>query len=140
MWRYVLRRLLLVLPTIFVPLLLVFLMLRLAPGDPAAQVLGDQATPDQVSALRHEMGLDAPMAIQFLLWLKHVLTLDLGASFFFKQKIVDILPSYALVTVQVATLALLIAVVVGALAGVAAALSPWRCCACRCRNSGSRCC
>ena len=123
MWRYVLRRLLLVLPTIFVPLLLVFLMLRLAPGDPAAQVLGDQATPDQVSALRHEMGLDAPMAIQFLLWLKHVLTLDLGASFFFKQKIVDILPSYALVTVQVATLALLIAVVVGALAGVAAALN-----------------
>lgn len=123
MLGYIGRRLLLVLPTIFVPLLLVFLLLRLAPGDPAAQVLGDQATPDQVAALRHEMGLDLPMAIQFVIWLKHVVTLDLGTSFFFKQKIIDILPAYALVTVQVALLALLIAIVVGACAGVAAALN-----------------
>ena len=122
MLRYIGRRLLLVLPTIFVPLVLVFLLLRLAPGDPAAQILGDQATPDQVAALRHEMGLDQPLAIQFAIWLKHVLTLDLGSSLFFKQRIVDILPPYALVTIQVALFALLIAIVVGACAGVAAAL------------------
>jgi peptide/nickel transport system permease protein len=122
MLRYIGKRLLLVLPTIVVPLVLVFLLLRLAPGDPAAQVLGDQATPDQVAALRHDMGLDQPLALQFLFWLKHVATLDLGSSFFFKQKIVDILPSYALVTLQVAALALIIALVLGAVAGVAAAL------------------
>src|ERR1700678_3554858 len=98
MIRYIGQRLFLVLPTIFVPLLLVFLLLRLAPGDPAAQILGDQATPDQVAALRHEMGLDQRMAIQFAVWLKHVLSLDLGSSLFFKQRSVDILPSYAVVT------------------------------------------
>ncbi len=122
MLRYIGRRLLLVLPTIFVPLVLVFLLLRLAPGDPAAQVLGDQATPEQVAALRHELALDQPLVVQFVLWLKHVLTLDLGSSFFFRQKVIDILPGYAFVTVQVAALALVIAMLVGATAGVAAAL------------------
>jgi len=122
MWRYIGRRLLLAPPTIFVPLVLVFLLLRLSPGDPAAQVLGDQATPDQVAALRHEMALDQSLAVQFVLWLKHVLTLDLGSSFFFRQKVIDILPSYALVTVQVAALALVLAMLIGAAAGVAAAL------------------
>src|SRR5580658_8095361 len=150
MIRYIGRRLLLVLLTIFVPLMLVFLLLRLAPGDPAAQILGDQATPDQVAALRHEMGLDQPMAIQFAIWLKHVLTLDLGSSLFFKQRIVDMLPPYALVTIQVALLALLIAIVVGACAGVAAALKrdTWvdrglvalAVLCLSCPNSGSRCC
>jgi peptide/nickel transport system permease protein len=105
-----------------VPLALVFLLLRLAPGDPAAQVLGDQATPEQVAALRHELGLDQPLAFQFALWLKHVLTLDLGSSFFFKQRVIDVLPSYALVTVQVAALALIMAMLIGGSAGVVAAL------------------
>jgi peptide/nickel transport system permease protein len=123
MIRYIVQRLLLVLPTIFVPLLLVFLLLRLAPGDPAAQILGDQATPDQVAALRHDMGLDLPLAIQFVAWLKGVLTLHLGTSFFFRQSVVDVLPAYAFVTLQIALLALFIAVVIGAVAGVVAALN-----------------
>jgi ABC-type microcin C transport system permease subunit YejB len=91
MIRYIGRRLLLVVPTIFVPLVLVFLLLRLAPGDPAAQILGDQATPDQVAALRHEMGLDEPLVVQFVLWLKGILTLHLGSSFFFKRPVVEVL-------------------------------------------------
>ena len=123
MIRYIGQRLLLVLPTIFVPLLLVFLLLRLAPGDPAAQILGDQATPDQVAALRHDMGLDQPLAIQFVVWLKSVLTLHLGASFFFRQPVVDVLPAYAFVTLQIALLALFIALVIGACAGIVAALN-----------------
>ena len=123
MARYIARRLLYILPTIFVPLILVFLLLRLAPGDPAAQILGDQATPDQVAALRHEMGLDQPLVVQFVLWLKGVLTLRLGDSFFFKQPVVAVLPSYAFVTIQIASLALIIALVIGASAGVIAALN-----------------
>ena len=122
MLRYVGRRLLLVPPTIFVPLVLVFLLLRLAPGDPAAQVLGDQATPDQVAALRHEMGLDQPLVFQFIVWLKDVLTLQLGSSFFFRRPVIEVLPDYAFVTIQVALLALFIALVIGACAGVVAAL------------------
>ena len=56
MVSYLGRRLLLLLPTAAVPLLLVFFMLRLAPGDPASILAGDQATPEQVEALRHELG------------------------------------------------------------------------------------
>jgi peptide/nickel transport system permease protein len=123
MIRYIGQRLFLVLPTIFVPLLLVFLLLRLAPGDPAAQILGDQATPDQVAALRHDMGLDQPLAIQFVVWLKGVLTLHLGMSFFFRQPVAEVLPAYAFVTLQIALLALFIALVIGACAGVVAALN-----------------
>ncbi|MBV9491978.1 MAG: ABC transporter permease [Verrucomicrobia bacterium] len=122
MITYILRRLLYMLPTIFVPLVLVFLLLRLAPGDPAAQILGDQATPEQISALRHQLGLDQPLLIQFVIWLKGVLTLQLGDSLFFHQPVLEVIPAYAVVTVQIAALALLIAIIIGLIAGVLAAI------------------
>ena len=83
MGRYLLRRLGYMLPTIVVPMVLVFLLLRLSPGDPAAMSLGDQATTTQIAALRHEMGLDRALPIQFANWAGHVLTLQLGESLFF---------------------------------------------------------
>lgn len=116
------RRVLLLLPTIAVPLILVFLLLRLSPGDPAAQILGDQATPQQIAALRQEMGLDQPFVVQFVLWAKNILSLQLGQSFFFRKPVVEVIPAYAAVTVQVAALALVLAVIGGMLAGTAAAL------------------
>ena len=75
MLRFLGQRLLLMIPTIVVPLVLVFLLLRLAPGDPAAQILGDQATPGEIAALRTEMGLDLPLPVQFVFWAKNVVTL-----------------------------------------------------------------
>jgi ABC-type dipeptide/oligopeptide/nickel transport system permease component len=60
MLRYLLKRFLLILPTIFVPLIIVFLLLRLSPGDPAGMLLGDQATPEQIEALRTQLGLNEP--------------------------------------------------------------------------------
>ena len=122
MGAYIRRRLLYMLPTIFVPLVLVFLLLRLAPGDPAGQILGDQATPEQIAALRHTLGLDQPLPVQFLLWLKGVLTLQLGDSLFFHQPVAQILPAYAGVTLEIALVALLIAVLLGLIAGIIAAL------------------
>jgi peptide/nickel transport system permease protein len=122
MGRFILRRLLLTLPTIFVPLTIVFVLLRLAPGDPAGQILGDQATPDQVAALRHELGFDRALPIQFVLWLKNILSLNLGESLFFHQPVAALIPSYALVTIQVAILAMALALLVGSTAGVLAAL------------------
>lgn len=122
MGRYILRRLLHALPTIFVPLVLVFILLRLAPGDPAAQILGDNATVDQIEALRHTLGLDQPMPVQFVLWLKNILTLQLGNSLFFRKPVIEIIPEYAFVTLQVAFAALLIAVVIGVTAGIISAI------------------
>jgi peptide/nickel transport system permease protein len=122
MGRFILRRLLLTLPTIFVPLAIVFVLLRLAPGDPAGQILGDQATPEQVAALRHELGLDRALPVQFVLWLRNILSLNFGDSLFFHRPVADLIPSYALVTFQVAIAALALALLMGSAAGVLAAL------------------
>lgn len=122
MAKYIGRRLLYSLPTIFVPLILVFFLLRLAPGDPAAQILGDNATPEQITALRQQLGLDQPLPVQFLLWLKGLFTLQLGNSLFFNKPVLELIPSYAAVTLQVTVLALLIALIIGLVAGIGAAL------------------
>jgi peptide/nickel transport system permease protein len=122
MARYILRRLLLVLPTIFVPLVIVFVLLRLSPGDPAGQILGDQATPEQVAALRHDLGLDRSLPVQFVFWLEKILMLHLGDSLFFHRPVADLIPSYALVTFEIAVVALALALAVGVGAGILAAL------------------
>jgi peptide/nickel transport system permease protein len=122
MMKFVGRRLASLLPTIFVPLVLVFLLMRLAPGDPAALILGDQATPEQAAALRHELGFDRALPVQFVLWLGNILRLRLGDSLFFHRPVIDILPEYTMVTLQVAVLALVIAMLLGLVAGIVAAI------------------
>ena len=123
MLRYLGKRFLLILPTIIVPLLLVFLLLRLSPGDPAGMILGDQATADQLQALRSELGLDQPLWVQFLLWAKGIVTLDLGNSLFFRKPVIEIIPSYAMVTILLALVALLLAIVIGVVSGVISAMN-----------------
>lgn len=122
MLRYLAKRFLLILPTIFVPLLLVFLMLRLSPGDPAGMMLGDQATAEQIAALRAQLGLDQPIWMQFLLWLKGIVTLDLGNSIFFREPVMQIIPRYAGVTILLAVAALVLAVIIGVAMGLLSAM------------------
>lgn len=121
MLRYLGQRLLALLPTVAVPLVLVFVLLRLAPGDPAALLLGDSARPDQIEALREELGLNAPLWEQFLRFLKEVITLDLGNSLFLARPVVEVIPSYAIVTLEVSMLALVVAIVIGVGQGAVAA-------------------
>lgn len=78
MGRYVLRRVLQVVPALFVTSIIVFLMLHLTPGDPAYAILGLDATPQAIAALRTRMGFDQPLAVQYALWLKQLLHGDLG--------------------------------------------------------------
>jgi peptide/nickel transport system permease protein len=77
---YVLRRLLLALPTLLLVAASVFFLMRLIPGDPAALILGDAATPEAVAELRASFGLDRPLPVQFMLWLERVAGGDLGRS------------------------------------------------------------
>ncbi|WP_171181476.1 ABC transporter permease [Ruegeria sp. HKCCD8929] len=122
MLRYIGKRFLLILPTIFVPLIMVFLLLRLSPGDPAGMILGDQATAEQIAALRAELGLNEPLGVQFVIWLKNIVTLDLGNSLFFRDPVVEIIPRYAGVTVGLATIALVLAILIAVIAGSFSAL------------------
>src|SRR5258705_13005136 len=81
MLGFVVRRLLYLVPVLVAVSLLTFLIASLLPGDLAYVILGDQATPEKVEALRHDMGLDQPMWGRYLGWLGHVLQGDFGRSF-----------------------------------------------------------
>ena len=80
MGRYVLRRLVLALPVLLGVSVAVFLMIELVPGDPATVLAGDTASADQVERIRHELGLDQPLPVQYLRWASLAIRGDLGTS------------------------------------------------------------
>jgi peptide/nickel transport system permease protein len=82
MLAYFLRRVLATIPVVLMVALFVFSLLYIAPGDPAAIIAGDQATPDDVERIRASLGLDRPFLVRFFDWLWHVLQGDLGTSIF----------------------------------------------------------
>src|SRR5260221_2771653 len=81
MLGFVARRLLYLVPVLIAVSLLTFLIASLLPGDLAYVILGDQATPEKVEALRHDMGLDQPVLLRYFGWLGHILQGDFGRSF-----------------------------------------------------------
>jgi peptide/nickel transport system permease protein len=118
---YALRRLALVLPVLLGVSILVFGVMQLAPGDPAAIMLGAQATAEDVARLRRDLGLDQPVAWQYLRWLGHVIQGDLGRSIPLGR---EVLPEVLLrfkATLILTGGALLVAVVLGVAAGILSA-------------------
>ena len=91
MLRYLIRRIGVFLPTLLAASFLIFVFIRLIPGDPAAVMLGDQATPEAMAALRAEMGLEESLAHQYVLWLSAVIRGDLGDSIFFQVPVLDLI-------------------------------------------------
>src|SRR5215471_207235 len=82
MLKFVVGRLLAMVPVLAIVALLVFLLLYLTPGDPAAVMAGDHATPEEIERIRAQLGLNEPLAKQFALWLGRLLIGDLGTSIF----------------------------------------------------------
>jgi peptide/nickel transport system permease protein len=121
MWRYICQRVLDAIPTVLLALTLVFVALRLLPGDPAQVALGEFATPDQVHALRVKMGLDAPLWLQYLHFLRDVATLNFGTSFTSSVPVKDILAQNLPYTIELTLLATLFGLVMGVPLGVIAA-------------------
>ena len=87
MWKFILKRVLLLIPVVIGVTLIVFLIMTLAPGDPARMILGEQATPEQISTLRHEMGLDKPVLVQYANYMFHLVQGDMGVSYKTKRPI-----------------------------------------------------
>lgn len=123
MMFFIMRRLVALLPTLIVPLLLVFTLLHLSPGDPAAVMLGADATPQQVQALREQLGLNDPFLVQLLNWLGRMATLDLGESIFLRMPVIDAIVQRLEPTIMLTLYALTIAVVVGMVSGIVAAVN-----------------
>lgn len=118
---YIARRLMLTLPAMLAMSLIVFLLIRLVPGDPAMVILGLRATPESVAALRQDLRLDDPIAVQYLHWLGNVLRGDLGVDYRTHEPISEQLLTRLPVTLEMAVLAMLISIVVGIPLGVLAA-------------------
>jgi len=118
---YLGRRLLATLPVMGVVALFVFLLLRLTAGDPAAIIAGDNATAQDVAHIRERLGLDEPIARQFVIWLGRIVRGDLGESFFFKKPVAELIASRLEPTLALATCTLVLAVLAAVPLGVLAA-------------------
>lgn len=120
MWVLIIRRMLATLPVLATVAVVVFVILHVAPGDPAAVIAGDQATPQQILDIRAKLGLDLPFREQFLLWLTNTLHGNFGTSIFSNQPVGLLIlqrlqPTIALtITTTIVTIAL--AVPIGVLA------------------------
>ena len=118
---FIIRRLLATIPVMFVVAVLVFLMLRLTPSDPAALLAGDTATAEQVADIREKLGLNEPVYTQFFIWSKKVLHGDLGESFFFKKTVADLISDRIEPTLSLSFFTILLAILVAVPLGVLAA-------------------
>ncbi len=121
MLDFIARRLIAIIPVLAVVAIFVFLMLRLTPGDPAAVIAGDNATSDQIAAIRQQLGLDLPIWTQFGIWIGDVLRGNLGESFFFKKTVVELISQRLEPTLTLSIFTLIIAVVTAVPLGVLAA-------------------
>ena len=107
--------------TLLIVSLLVFAVVAILPGDPASVQLGTSATPETLSALRHDMGLDRPLLLRYLAWLAGVLRGDLGQSSTYGVPVAGLLLERLAVTLPLAILAIILSVLIALPLGVAAA-------------------
>lgn len=118
---FILRRILLTIPTLFVMSVAVFLIIRLVPGDPVRTMLGFRATDENVAVLRRQLGLDQSLLAQYLHWIGALLRGDLGTDIVSHAPLTELLAQRLPVTLELTGLSMLLAVLVGVPLGVRAA-------------------
>jgi peptide/nickel transport system permease protein len=119
--HFLTRRLLGTVPVLVILSIGVFLMLHLTPGDPVQIMLGQDATPSAIAALRAELGLDQPLPIQYVRWMANVVHGDLGRSIRTNQPVTEAIVSRLPVTIELSLWSLLLSLAIGLPAGVVAA-------------------
>ncbi|HKX16481.1 MAG TPA: ABC transporter permease [bacterium] len=122
MQGFLVRRLVLVVPTLFLASLVIFAIITLAPGDPVRMMLGTQATPDEVAQERARLGLDRPVPVRYAIWMTHVLRLDLGRSQVNDQPVARLVLQAFPYTLRLTAGALAVSVLIGFAIGILAAL------------------
>lgn len=123
MIRFIFHRLLMAIPTLVIVAITVFALIRFIPGDPAALMLGDMATPDQIAEMRAELGLDTSLPQQFVVWAGNVLSGNFGQSIVNKEPVLPLVVSRFMVSAEIVVVAVILASLIAVPAGVIAA---WR--------------
>lgn len=122
MLEYLIRRILSLIPVMLVVATFAFLLVHLAPGDPASMMLGEEATVEDVERLRMELRLNDPLPIQFAVWLGRVVRGDLGQSLYSREPVLRVIAGRAQPTLILSACALAVAVTIGVLGGIIASL------------------
>lgn len=121
MTRYILKRLLGMLVVVLIVLTIAFVIVRLAPGDPAALLLGPDATPEDAAELRDKLGLNSPIFVQYVAFVANAVRGDLGTSLFFNRPVTEVLLGRAEPTTFLALFSLLISLLIAIPIGIYAA-------------------
>jgi peptide/nickel transport system permease protein len=122
MTAYILRRLVMLVPVLIVVGVVVFALVHLTPGDPAAVILGDRATAEDIARLRDQLGLNDPLPVQFARWFTNMLRLDFGESIFLGEPVTQALLNRVEPTILLTLYALTFQVLIGIPIGVLAAV------------------
>lgn len=105
MYLYILKRLLSIIPILFVVSVVIFLIVHLTPGDPASFILGEEAGEQELIELREKMGLDAPLYEQYISWIVNVFKGDLGVSYFMHVNVSELILSHLKPTISLTIVA-----------------------------------
>ncbi len=123
MYQFIARRLLATIPVLVIVAVLVFLLLRITPGDPAAILAGDAASTEQIEGIRKTLGLDQPLPVQFGIWALQMVQGDLGESYYYKVRVTELIAQRIEATFSLALFTIVVAVMISVPLGVIAA---WR--------------
>src|SRR5438045_7346989 len=123
MLGYLFRRILAAVPVMGVVALFVFLLLRLTPGDPAAILAGDNATPEQLERIRTSLGLNEPLYTQFFTWIGKLLHGDLGVSLISNVPVLKMISTRVEPSISIALCTIILSIVVAVPLGV---IAPWK--------------
>jgi len=119
---FIIRRLLQMIPVLLGVIFVVFFIMHLVPGDPAMILAGEGAPPERIAEIRHQLGLDRPMALQYVDYVKKVAQGNLGESLVTKRPVIQEIKARLPITIELATASISVAVVVGLAAGIIAAV------------------
>lgn len=119
--RYALRRLVLLLPVLVGVTVVVFTLIHVAPGDPVMAMLGQQPKAEDVARVRHDLGLDDPVPVQYLLWLSRAVRGDLGHSLLAGQNVSDLILQRSPTTIALAASSMAVAILIGIPIGILSA-------------------
>jgi peptide/nickel transport system permease protein len=121
--KYILRRLLLMIPVAFLVTIIIFVLIRMAPGDPVLTYAGEEKDPATIAVIRVQLGLDQPLPVQYIAWLSHAVQGDLGRSFQTKQPVLQAIAERLPVTLELGLAAVTISVSVALVVGIISALN-----------------
>lgn len=122
MINYAIRRVISAIPTLLVVAVMIFLLIRMVPGNPALVMLGDEASPEEITAMEQRLGIDQPIPVQFARWAGNMLHGDFGDSLYYRRPVLNVIFSHLEPTVLLVAYAMAICLMLGIPLGVAAAV------------------